>query len=369
MKRSSKEIYMIRKYIKVVTNCFGKISSIIIIGMLSVVLFSMIFVGIGNFYINSKEVNVNKSYKFVDNARRMFNGKYDGKGPKIKIYIDSEKKIKEMYLEDYVTGVVAGEMPANFHIEALKAQAIAARTYAMAHIKEFGGSSCKNAEGGDLCDTVHCQVYLSKEKRLNGWPSKDREELWEKLVQAVKRTSGEVLTYDNKLAMCPYYFAISSGNTEDAKEVFSNSVPYLKSVSSKGEEIAGKYKSEKKVDYNSFINTINKAYPKAKLSLSTVKNTVKIVERTKGGSVNKIKLGGIVIKGTEFRKVFNLNSANFSLIFKEKNVEIQCKGYGHGVGMSQWGANVMAKNGIKYKEILKHYYSNVKIERMDNVSY
>ncbi|MEW8957372.1 stage II sporulation protein D [Clostridium sp.] len=276
----------------------------------------------------------------------------------ISVYISKEDRIETMSFEEYIKGVVSAEMQASFEIEALKAQAIAARNFSLNKIKY----KCTEAKGADVCDTVHCQVYKSKDVKLKEW-GKGGEENYKKISQAVDETKGEFMYYDKKLVASAQFFAISSGKTENSKDVFGGNPPYLKSVMSPGEEAAPKYKSSKTIKLNTFINTVNKSYPKAKLSSKNVKSTVAIQSRTEGGSVNEIKLGSETIRGVDFRKLFNLNSANFTLTFNKDSITIECVGYGHGVGMSQWGANAMAKNGSNYKEILTHYYSGVTIEK------
>lgn len=356
---------IIKKNYRGISSYFKAMSSIIIIGMLSTVLFSIVFVGINH---ENNKGSVGEGIRdFKDDSTSVVKYKFNGKEEKVKVYITSENKVKEIGLEEYVLGVVSGEMPAGFHIEALKAQAVAARTYTISHMKKFGGGGCKNGKGADLCDTVHCQVYKSKESRISSWPEKQRDELWKKIVQAVNETSGEVITYNGKLIASPFYFSTSSGKTENSQEVFSSSLPYLKSVSSPGEDVAPKYKSSKNINYNNFANAINSKFPKAKVSSSSLKTQVKVTERTEGGSVKTIKVGNVNVTGPQFRMALNLNSANFNISFLPQCVNIDCKGYGHGVGMSQWGANVMAKSNKKYKDILKHYYQNTEIEKIEQV--
>ncbi|WP_243122797.1 stage II sporulation protein D [Haloimpatiens lingqiaonensis] len=344
---------------------FKTMASIIVIAMLSTVLLSIIFVGIN--HEKSVDHTEDGVRNFKNDSTSVVKYQYNGKEEKVKVYITSEDKIKEISLEDYVVGVVSGEMPANFHIEALKAQAVAARTYTISRMKKFGGGGCENGKGADLCDTVHCQVYKSKESRLSAWPAKDRDVLWKKVVQAVNETSGEVITYNGKLITSPLYFSTSSGKTENSQEVFSSSLPYLKSVSSPGEEVSNRYKASNNINYNDFLKAINSNFPKAKLSSSNVKNQVKVISRTEGGSVKTIKVGNVNVTGPQFRKALNLNSANFNISFLPEYVKIDCKGYGHGVGMSQWGANVMAKDNKKYQHILSHYYQNTEVKKLEEI--
>ncbi|WP_178139272.1 stage II sporulation protein D [Hathewaya proteolytica] len=281
----------------------------------------------------------------------------------IRLYLKEEDRIITLGLEEYVIGVVSAEMPASFEIEALKAQAVAARTYAMAHLKCVTGKGCSLNKEADLCDTVHCQVYMNKEKRMEKWHENNEEELYDKIVQAVNSTKGEVLTYEGKLVMHPYYFSTSSGNTEDSVEVFGVDEPYLKSVPSVGEERAQKYKTEFSFTKEQVLSLIKNKYPMVSVKAANInEKTLLVKSRTEQGTVKSIALGNISMTGAEFRSILGLTSANFNLSYRGDNVNISCKGYGHGVGMSQWGAGAMAKEGVGYREILKHYYTGVTIE-------
>ncbi|EGT3615308.1 stage II sporulation protein D [Clostridium perfringens] len=279
----------------------------------------------------------------------------------VEVYISKENKVKKIPLEDYVLSVVSSEMPASFHDEALKAQAVLARTFVIN--KMILG--CSNIKEGDICDTTHCQAYLDIDKRKESW-GENGEEYLKKIKKAVEETDGEILSYNKELVRYPQYFSTSSGNTEDAVAVFSEDVPYLKSVESPGEEVSPKYVSEVNVSINDFKKTIKESVPNSNLG-DNINEEIEILNRNTGGTVDDIKIGEAVIKGKEFRKIFSLNSANFTLEFSEDGVNIKCLGYGHGVGMSQWGANVMGKDGKKYDEILEHYFKGSKIEKSNNV--
>lgn len=284
--------------------------------------------------------------------------------PKIKVYITKENRVVEMNLEEYVRGVVAAEMPVEFGIEALKAQAVATRTFALAHMEEYGGKKYKSNTGANVCDTVQCQVFINKDDRLKTWPASKGEEYWNKITEAVKDTSGETLAYDGKIIDEPLFFAVSGGKTENALDVFKDNKPYLKSVESPGEEVAPKFKSVVKISYLEFIKKVNTEYSNSGISLLNVRNQIEIKSRNESGSVKEIRLGKTTISGVKFRTIMGLNSTNFKIKFNASNVEISCIGYGHGVGMSQWGANAMAKQGKSYRDILKHYYNGVEIIKM-----
>lgn len=300
---------------------------------------------INQFVIDDKEVNINNV-----NLN------------KIKVYRVETKKIEEMNLEDYIIGVVSAEMPANFDKEALKAQAVAARTFAINKIMD----KCSKANGADICDTVHCQAYMDKDKRMAAWEKNKAQDYYDKIKSAINETKGQVITYNGDIIKYPQYFAISPGKTEDSIDVFNKDIPYLKSVSSNGEDIAPKYKIPKSISNNEFVNTIKSNYSNSNLEVSQLKKSIKILNKTISGSVKELQIGSQKITGIDFRRIFGLNSSNFSMDFKNDKVIITCLGYGHDVGMSQWGANVMAKNGSNYKEILTHYYSGTKISKIDN---
>lgn len=335
----------------------------VIIGMLSFMLFiivlSILITGVGN----RQEVTYNENSKEGYNVNKLENI-YSSEELSIDVYISKDKKIDNMDIEEYVVGVVAAEMPADFELEALKAQAVAARTYGLAHKEEFGAKKNPKAFGGDVNDTVEFQAFMYKEERLKLWPEKKREEYWNKLLKAVEETKGEVLSYEGSLVMAPYYFSTSSGRTEDAAEVFSTGQPYLKSVESKGEERSKKYITEVKYSYEEIVDILNKYNAKFQLQTKSLEKQIVIQERSKGGSVTRMKVGNEEITGSKFRSMLNLNSSNFEIKYNNKDISIICKGYGHGVGMSQWGADAMAKNGYNYKEILKHYYQGVDISRL-----
>lgn len=270
---------------------------------------------------------------------------------KIKVYITKEERIEEIPIEEYVKSVVSGEMLVSFNEEALKAQAIAARTYVMSKRLK----PCEIAEGGDVCDTTHCQVYISKSERLEKW-GVNGEEYWDKISKAIDETKGKVLTYNNELVLYPQYFSTSSGMTENAVDVFSNDVPYLVSTESKGEEIAPKYETEFSFNINEFVNNINNKYQDAELTVDNLSGNIEIISRSDAGGIKEIRFGKTKVKGADFRLAFGLSSTNFEYSIDGENIVFKCKGYGHGVGMSQWGANVMGNNGSNFEEILKHYY-------------
>ncbi|WP_194192413.1 stage II sporulation protein D [Clostridium chrysemydis] len=279
---------------------------------------------------------------------------------KAKVYRTKSKKVEEMPVEEYIMGVLWSEMPVDFNEEALKAQAIAARTYYYSKRAE----KCNEGNGAEICDSVHCQAYIDKNARLENWDEKARDKNYKKIKEVIDDTKGMVLTYNGELALYPQYFSTSSGKTENAEDVFSSKVPYLESVDSPGEEVSPKFESEKKLKNKEFVEIFKKEYKDTDIKEKNLKKYIEIKSRTDGGSVKSIKIGNKTIEGTKFRKLFDLKSANFELEFSKDAVTIKTKGYGHGVGMSQWGANVMGKAGKTFDYILKHYYKGTEISKI-----
>lgn len=279
----------------------------------------------------------------------------------IKIYDTRSQKVVEMDLEEYVKGVVAAEMPAEFHIEALKAQAVASRTYAIYRILQYPQGHPEHPDA-PLCTGIHCQAYLTLEE-LKDIHSEDWEEkYWGKIEEAVESTKGQVLYYEGEVIEALYH-STSGGMTEDAVNVFAEDKPYLKSVVSLYEEGAPRLKDIVTMTGNEFVEKLNQKYPGANLSIDNIAEKVKLVEKTESGRVKKISINGTVVRGSEIRELLDLNSTNFKIYYNPRTniVDIETIGYGHGVGMSQWGANGMAKKGKNYEEILKHYYTGVEL--------
>ncbi len=291
----------------------------------------------------------------------------DNGGPIIRVYVSKQDKIVEMYFEDYIRGVVSAEMPAEFSVEALKAQAIAARTFAAGNMKIFGRSGCAKHPGADVCSDVHCQAWISKDDRLKGWEAKKAPEYWAKITRAVEETKGQIITYKGSLAGRIKYHSSSSGKTENSQYVFNYSEPYLVSVDSPDEETTPKLKTIVIMTKKEFIKRVLDLAPSTKISEKNLSSQIKILSLTDGDRVEKIKIGDKIFTGIDIRWAMGLNSASFMLTVDTKNVTFNVRGNGHGVGMSQWGANTMGKLGKSYKEILQHYYKGVEISNMKDI--
>lgn len=284
----------------------------------------------------------------------------------IKVYNPALNKTEEMNLEEYMKGVVAAEMNADFDIEALKAQAVAARTFAYGRVSGVYKSKLGVHDEADICtDSAHCQAWISKENAMKKWNRFFAAKNWSKIEKAVNETDGMIAVYQGKIANTLFH-ASSSGKTENAEEVWSGvSVPYLKSVTSPGEERAKGYVTEVLIKASEFIHKLQKSYPDKELRESSI-DSIKILEYTTGDRVKTVKVGDITLKGTEFRTMLGLRSANFTVeVTAEDMLKITTIGYGHGVGMSQWGADSLAKRGGTYIEILKHYYTGIDVISID----
>ena len=255
------------------------------------------------------------------------------------------KEEKNLELEEYIIGVVAGEMPASFEIEALKAQAIAARSYAMNKINTSN-------ETYDLVTDVTNQVYITTDEMKNKWQS-EYDYYYKKIKNAVLETQGLVMKYNDEI-ISAYYFAMSNGSTEDVSLVFGESKDYLQSVDSSWDENVKNFTVETNIKKEEFCK---------KLDISCDDIIIKDIKRSETNRVNEITINNKKFKGTEVRSLLNLRSTDFDIEINE-SIKITTKGYGHGVGMSQYGANEMAKNGSTYEEILKHYYNNIEISKI-----
>jgi len=289
------------------------------------------------------------------------------KNQKDDIYINllrkNKNRIERISLEEYVIGVVAAEMPAEFNLEALKAQAVASRTYAARKI--VGKALHKGYEEKKvyLCDDFsHCQAYIDRDEMKRRW-GKNFERYYKKIRMAVEETKGQVLVYEGQI-IDSLFHAASGGKTEDAKEVFGEAIPYLKSVVSRGEESCPKFSGEFYFTYDEFVKRLKSYFPGLRIDSSNISSQIKVVERTKAGRVKSVKVGNTVLSGNQFRSIFGLYSTEFWIYPDKRGVRIHTRGYGHGLGMSQWGANYLARQGKNYKQILLYYYQNVKICRL-----
>lgn len=269
----------------------------------------------------------------------------------IRVKRQKSNEIETIPLEEYIVGVLAGEMPITFELEAFKAQAVASRSYALLRM-EYN----KDKEY-DVVDSVMNQVYLDNEYLKDAWGNSYVKNI-NKLRQAVNETMDEYLVYDDKIVDA-MFFSTSNGYTENSGNVFNFNLNYLKSVESPWDkEVSTAFLTKKYMNLSAFYN---------KLELKYDKNlNIEITKRSESGRIMTIYINGVKFKGTELYNKLGLRSTDFEIELLGDEILITTKGYGHGVGMSQYGALGMAKEGFTYEEILKHYYSGVSLKKIQN---
>lgn len=261
------------------------------------------------------------------------------------IYIRVSGQKEPIPLEEYVVGVVAAEMPANFHPEALKAQAIAARTYVL-----------KSTNNGQTAiePTVLRQVFYDEDTRKENWQSTfEQNEL--KIRQAVESTKGEVLKYNGELITAMFH-SMSNGRTESSKNYSGSDLPYLQSV------VSTDFHGENYVMTKSFsLDEWNRL-----LNVNMTLDEINNIQTTKNntGRIEKVIAKNKEWTGREIRTLLDLRSTDFTIKVVGNEIQVTTEGYGHGVGMSQYGADTMAKQGRTAHEILNHYYTNITIEKI-----
>ena len=259
-----------------------------------------------------------------------------------------DNSIIKVPLEDYIVGVLAGEMPIDFEEEAFKAQAVAARSYVLIKMKENMNNDY------DVVDTVQNQVYLDYVYLKNVWKNNYIKNI-NKLKKVVKDTKGQYLEYNGEIAQT-MYFSTSTGVTENCKEIFGNDVPYLTSVDSKWDNISPLYETSQEYNINEFFQKLNLPY-------SNVLN-ISYIKRTSTGRNIKLMINNNIYNASDIMQIFNIKSTFFDITKNNNVIKISSKGYGHGVGMSQYGAQAMALKNYKYNQILYHYYKNTKIKKI-----
>lgn len=304
---------------------------------------------------NKQETNKNQE---TENEKTNYN--YNQYGT-ISLLHKKTGEIEQVNLDDYLCNVVSAEMPASYEKEALKAQAIVARTYTIYKILN------KKHENADICDdSTCCQAWISKEDRLSKWEESQREGNWNKICECVKETQGKIVTYENK-PIDAFFHSNSGGITELPVNVWGGTgYPYLQSVETSGEEAYTQYSSEVTLTKEQLLNKLKEKYEDIAIDFSN-NDDIKIMEYTEGTRIKTIKFGNHELSGVETRTLLGLKSTNFEVKIDEDNIKFSVKGYGHGVGMSQTGADSMAKQGSKAEDIIKHFYTGVEISEVNNL--
>lgn len=277
-----------------------------------------------------------------------------GEDVSVAVYRSQKNEIETIGLEEYVIGVVSSEMPVSFELEALKAQALAARTFIVKQM--LIPSDIVLPEGAMVTDTINHQVYQSKEELKQRWGA---EYDWKikRVEEAVRATAGQILTYGGQ-PITASFFSTSNGFTENSEDYWQNEIPYLRSVESRWDEMSPRFTSSVTFSISELENKLN-------VSLPNTGAIGEITERTESNRVAKVRIGGKEFTGRQIREKLDLDSTDFQLRRQGNQIVIETKGWGHGVGMSQYGADGMAKEGYSYKDIISHYYKGVSLSHIE----
>lgn len=268
----------------------------------------------------------------------------------------TEGRVYRFGLEEYLIGVVAAEMPARFELEALKAQAVAARTLAVRRMKRFGGQGCQHFPYADICDDPNeHQAWLSEKSLRKRWPGWSFYRYYHQVRRAVQETSGIIMIYQSH-PIDAVFHSTCGGATASAKDIWNNEIPYLARVKCDFDKHSPRY-------YNTFFFTWADLERRFKVPRALFKN-IRTKSVTASGRVSSLSLGRQLIKGTEFRSKLGLTSTCFSWKTTDSGLSFSVTGYGHGVGLCQYGADGLAKKGWRFHQILKYYYRGISFSRI-----
>lgn len=311
-------------------------------------------------FVETSSKSNNETIENTDSAQENIKSTYNYKNyGTIKLLHKKTGEVEQVNIDDYLCNVVSAEMPADYEIEALKAQAVVARTYTIYKINN------KKHENADICDdSTCCQAWVDKETRFSRWEESKRESNWEKIQKCVQETQGQIITYQNQ-PINAFFHANSGGKTELPVNVWGGTgLPYLQVAETAGEEGYKQYESEVELTQDELIEKLKTKYSDISIDFSNQED-LKILEYTDSGRVKTVKFGNHEISGVETRTLLGLKSTNFEISKENDKIKFTVKGYGHGVGMSQTGADAMAKQGKNYKEIINHFYSGVEIKEVN----
>ncbi|HBK85412.1 MAG TPA: stage II sporulation protein D [Firmicutes bacterium] len=282
----------------------------------------------------------------------------------VRLYVSSNKQLLNIGLEEYVKGVLAAEMPAKFHLEALRAQAVAARTYAVKRASVFGGKGCNSHPQADLCDDpAHCQAWLPAAELQKQWGMLEYQSNWSKICQAVESTAGEIITYQG-VAIDPLFHSTCGGKTEDAGAVWQQSLPYLVSVECPYCKHSPKLKTEQRYSLTAFASAIQALDGSIAVTAQSLRATppnFSIAKKTATGRADTVSIAGKTLQATTLRYTLGLNSTRFTHQVEGDQIVFAVQGYGHGVGLCQYGADGMGEAGFDYRAILQFYYRGTQV--------
>ncbi|WP_071460955.1 stage II sporulation protein D [Bacillus massilinigeriensis] len=291
-----------------------------------------------------------------NSSKQVSTGPSSDSGVEVTVFRMAKSSLEKMTLDQYLIGVVAAEMPVDFETEALKAQALTARTY---YVKQLMNPDKTGLpDGAQVSDTVTHQVFKNKDELKQQWGS-EYERKMKKVADAVKETDGQILTF-NDAPIEATFFSTSNGYTENSEDYWPNSFPYLRSVESPWDKKSPKFATQTVLPLGEFERKLG-------IKLNSGKSLGSVTARTTGKRVGKLEIAGKTFTGKEVRDKLGLKSSDFTWSLKDGNIIIDTKGFGHGVGMSQYGANGMAAEGKSYKDIVLHYYKGVQITSADGL--
>lgn len=286
---------------------------------------------------------------------------YRGEDVSIRVYMHEQERIVEMGLEDYVKGVVAAEMPAEFEPEALKAQAVAARTYAVKNMVMFGGGGLADRPGADVsADPRQSQAWLGPHQLRERWGPFNYDRYWAKISQAVDETRGLVVTYQGEPINAVFH-STSGEKTASAKEVWGFDFPYLQSVECSWDKKSPRYAENREYTFAELEQRLGAEAGVVAAAQTGAGAVAQVIEFTDSGRVGKARIGSKTFSGIDLRQKLELRSARFIIEPRADRVVFKTVGYGHGVGLCQYGANGMAKEGRNFRHILGHYYRQTAI--------
>lgn len=335
-------------------------SKIILISLLLILMITIPFL--------SKVINVKGTLEQMKNvfSEKLESSKKTSENKKeseFKVLDEATGEILNVNIKDFLIRSVACEMDPDFEVEALKAQTVAAYTYFKNLQKKQENNPSEDFKGCDFKVNSENRTYYMTEETLKERWAENYEKYREKFSALVESVLGEALKKDGKYIEA-LYFSISSGNTENIEDVFGGSEPYLVSVPSPYDLLSPGYLTKKEISIKEFVDTIENKLNKIGI-IDNQDNMIGEIDRTKTGMVKTIKIGSENISGRRMREFFNLRSANFDIDKIDDKIIFTVRGYGHGVGLSQYGANEMAKQGASYSQILSWYYKGAELEKYD----
>lgn len=281
-------------------------------------------------------------------------------GPEVKLLNCQSGQVIRLPLEQYVVGVVAAEMPAAFPLEALKAQAVASRTYTLRRIKPSNTGENPHPQADICTDHNHCQAWIDQGEMQKRW-GKSYDENYSKICTAVAKTSGQAIYYNNTL-IDPVYHSTSNGRTENSEDVWGTKVPYLRSVASRWDSASPKFHSTIEIPLEVISKRLCPSTGILQVSSNGNSGIIRPVEYTATGRLKTVSVAGRTIPCTQLRQTLGLPSTDLTWKISREKVVFNATGNGHGVGMSQYGAKGMAAEGYSWDEIIRYYYTGVDLK-------